>query len=160
MPPPEEPRGWRLSQRFLGRRRRRRLWRSDYHDLGLLFCWENGLTPHPDTITRRFKEAFQGCGPSGLDLHDVRRSYLTAGRKVRIDWKALRQHVGHSDVAFTMRQYVETDLEADRDVATTLAELIIDGSLASVLVGPGTDGAGTASVHGPDTGQGDEDSAA
>jgi hypothetical protein len=30
-----------------------------------------------------------------------------------------------------MRQYVQTDLEADREVANTLAELIIGGSLAS-----------------------------
>jgi hypothetical protein len=28
-----------------------------------------------------------------------------------------------------MKQYVQTDLEADRQVANTLAELIIDGSL-------------------------------
>ena len=35
--------------------------------------------------------------------------------------------MGHSDVAFTIRQYVETDLEADREVANTLAELIIGG---------------------------------
>lgn len=63
----------------------------------------------------------------------MRRSYLTAGRKARIDWKALSQRVGHSDVAFTMRQYVETDLEADRDVANTLADLIIGGTLSSDL---------------------------
>jgi hypothetical protein len=24
----------------------------DYQDHGLLFCWENGTPPHPDTITR------------------------------------------------------------------------------------------------------------
>ncbi len=82
----------------------------------------------------------------------MRRSYLTAGRKARIDWKALSRRVGHSDVAFTMRQYVETDLEADREVANTLAELIIGGSLASVLVGTGPDGTGLASDHGPDDG--------
>jgi hypothetical protein len=27
----------------------------DYQDQGLLFCWEDGRPPHPDTITRRFK---------------------------------------------------------------------------------------------------------
>ncbi|HET9897801.1 MAG TPA: hypothetical protein VFQ44_22965 [Streptosporangiaceae bacterium] len=42
--------------------------------------------------------------------------------------------IGHADVAFTMRQYVQTDLEADRQVANALAELIIGGSLASVLI--------------------------
>jgi hypothetical protein len=81
----------------------------------------------------------------------VRRSYLTAGRKARIDWKALSQRVGHSDVAFTMRQYVETDLEADREVADTLAELIIGGTLSSDLPArPTPDGEA----------QGDEDPAA
>jgi hypothetical protein len=30
-----------------------------------------------------------------------------------------------------MKQYVQTDLEADRQVANTLAELIIGGSLTS-----------------------------
>jgi len=66
-----------------------------------------------------------------IDLHDVRHSYATAGRDAKIDWKALSKRIGHADVAFTMKQYVQTDLEADRQVATTLAELIIGGSLTS-----------------------------
>jgi hypothetical protein len=35
---------------------------------------------------------------------------------------------------FTMKQYVQTDLEADRQVANTLAELITGGALASMEV--------------------------
>jgi len=58
----------------------------------------------------------------------------TAGRDAKIDWKALSKRIGHADVAFTMKQYVQTDLEADRQVANTLAELIIGGSLASTTV--------------------------
>jgi hypothetical protein len=61
-------------------------------------------------------------------------SYATAGRDAKIDWKALSTRIGHSDVAFTMRQYVQTDLEADRQVANTLAALIIGGSLTSVEI--------------------------
>jgi len=34
-----------------------------------------------------------------------------------------------------MKQYVQTDLDADRQVASTLAELILGGSLASVDLG-------------------------
>jgi hypothetical protein len=64
-------------------------------------------------------------------LHDVRHSYATAGRDAKIDWKALSHRIGHSDAAFTMKQYVQTDLEADRQVANTLAELILGGSLTS-----------------------------
>jgi integrase len=106
----------------------------DYQDHGVLFCWEDGRPPHPDTITRRFKKLAAAAGLPEIDLHDVRHSYATAGRDAKIDWKALSHRIGHSDVAFTMKQYVQTDLEADRQVATTLAELIIGGSLVSVEV--------------------------
>ena len=56
------------------------------------------------------------------------------GRDAKIDWKALSKRIGHADVAFTMKQYVQTDLEADRQVANTFAELIIGGALTSVDV--------------------------
>ena len=44
-----------------------------------------------------------------------------------------------------MKQYVQTDLEADLQVANTLAELITGGALASTVIsdeerGPGHDG--------------------
>jgi integrase len=71
------------------------------------------------------------AGLPEIDLHDVRHSYATVGRDAKIDWKALSQRIGHADVAFTMKQYVQADLEADRQVASTPAELIIGGSLAS-----------------------------
>jgi integrase len=115
----------------------RREFGPDYQDHGVLFCWEDGRPPHPDTITRRFKKLAAAAGLPEIDLHDVRHSYATAGRDAKIDWKALSQRIGHADVAFTMKQYVQTDLEADRQVANTLAELIIGGSLASFEM-PGT----------------------
>ena len=37
-------------------------------------------------------------------------------------------------MALKMKQYVQTDLEADRQVANTLAELIIGGALASSVI--------------------------
>ena len=106
----------------------------DYHDHSVLFCWENGKPPHPDTITRRFKQLAAAAGLPEIDLHAVPHSYATAGRNARIDWKALSQRIGHADVAFTMKQYVQTDLEADRQVASTLAELIVGGALVSTEV--------------------------
>ena len=115
--------------------RERRDFGPEYHDHGVLFCWPDGRPPHPDTITRRFKKLAAAAGLPEIDLHDVRHSYATAGRDAKIDWKALSHRIGHSDVAFTMKQYVQTDLEADRQVANTLAELIIGGSLASTALG-------------------------
>jgi hypothetical protein len=44
---------------------------------------------------------------------------MVAGRDAKIDWKALSHRIGHSDAAFTMKQYVQTDLKADHKVANT-----------------------------------------
>jgi len=73
----------------------------------LLFCWENGRPPHPDTITRRFGNLVEAAGLPEIRLQDVRHSYATAGRDAKIDWRALSERIGHSDVAFTMKQYVQ-----------------------------------------------------
>jgi integrase len=67
------------------------------------------------------------AGLPKINLHDLRHSYASADRDAKTDWKALSERIGHSDVAFTMRQYVQTDLEAHRQVATALAELILGG---------------------------------
>ncbi len=94
----------RVHVEMLGQERRE--FGPDYLDHGVLFCWENGKPPHPDTITRRFKRLAAAAGLPEIDLHDVRHSYATAGRDAKIDWKALSQRIGHADVAFTMKQYV------------------------------------------------------
>jgi hypothetical protein len=69
--------------------RERRELGPDYQDHGVLFCWEDGRPPLPDTITRRFKKLAAAAGLSEIDLHDVRHSYAIAGRDAKIDWKAL-----------------------------------------------------------------------
>ena len=94
-------------------------------------------------LTRRFKKLAAAAGLPEINLHDVRHSYATAGRDAKIDWKALSKRIGHADVAFTMKRYVQTDLEADRQVANTLAQLIIGGSLDSIEIADET-GEGTA----------------
>ena len=60
-------------------------------------------------------------------LHEVRHSYLTAGRRAQLDTKALSQRVGHTSVSFTMETYMHGDLEADREVAHALASVILAG---------------------------------
>ena len=76
----------------------------------------------------------QRCGracPKSTSTTSVTATPPLNRLNAKIDWKALSKRIGHADVAFTMNQYVQTDLEADRQVANTLAELIIGGALAS-----------------------------
>ncbi|HEU5427999.1 MAG TPA: tyrosine-type recombinase/integrase [Actinocrinis sp.] len=101
----------------------------DYQDHGKLFCWPDGSLPHPDTITRRFQRIAQRAGLPVIKLHEARHSYLTAGRLARADPKALSQRAGHASVAFTMTAYMHGDLDADRELAETMARLILPGAL-------------------------------
>lgn len=98
-----------------------------YQDHGLLFCWDDGRPPHPDTITARFNRLADAAGLPRIRLHDVRHSYATAGRLARVDPKALSRRVGHASVSFTMETYMHGDLEADREVAHALASVILAG---------------------------------
>jgi integrase len=98
-----------------------------YQDHGLLFCWEDGRPPHPDTITVRFNRLADAAGLPRIRLHDVRHSYATAGRLARVDTKALSQRVGHASVSFTMETYIHGDIEADREVAHALASVVLAG---------------------------------
>jgi integrase len=100
-----------------------------YDDHGLLFRWPDGRSPHPDTITARFKRLVKVAELPMIRLHDVRHSYATLGRDAGVNWKTLSQRIGHADVAFTMRQYVHTDLQADHIVARALADLILSDAL-------------------------------
>jgi integrase len=58
-----------------------------YQDHGLLFCWEDGRPPHPDTITVRFNKLADAAGLPRIRRHDVRHSYATAGRLARVEPK-------------------------------------------------------------------------
>jgi hypothetical protein len=60
----------------------------DYHDHGVLFCWETAslASRHDHPPIQRFARA---ADFPEIDLHDVRHSYATAGRNAKIDWKAL-----------------------------------------------------------------------
>src|SRR5215471_21870627 len=104
----------------------------------------------PDTITSRFRKIVESADLPKINLHDVRHSYASAGRDAKIDWKALSERIGHSDVAFTMRQYVQTDLEAHRQVATALAELILGSGVPALdPPAPRRDGPATARLLKP-----------
>jgi hypothetical protein len=96
----------------------------------MLFCWDNGKPPRPDTITRRFERLARAAGLPEIDLHDLRQNYATSCN-TKIDWTALSRRIGHADVAFAIQQYVQTGLE----VANTLADLIIGGLLANGIDG-------------------------
>ncbi|MDT4987304.1 MAG: hypothetical protein QOI74_1398, partial [Micromonosporaceae bacterium] len=89
-----------------------------------LFCYEDGRRLHPDTITRRFNRLVDRAGLRRITLHGVRHTYATVSVDAGINPKILSERIGHSDVGFTMRTYVQRSPGLDKDAAATIAELI------------------------------------
>ena len=106
----------------------------------LLGGWSPGLPGHHCQPIRQDR----GVSRSAEDQPSrCTASYASAGRDAKNDWKTLSERIGHSDAAFTMRQYVQTGLEVHRQVATTLAELVaggvVPGAQSPALPGNGPD---------------------
>ena len=105
---------------------------SDYEDHGLLFCWENGRPPHPDTITRRFKRLAQVGGSS-------RHRPARRAAQLRDSWPGGEDRLEGTQRADRPRRRGIHDeaVRADRPGGgppgrNMLAELIVGGSLVSI----------------------------
>jgi integrase len=109
----------------------KKAWGPSYPDHGKLFCYEDGRRLHPDTITRRFNRLVDRAGLRRITLHGVRHSYATVSVDAGINPKILSERIGHSDVGFTMRTYVQRSPGLDKDAAATIAELISRSRKAS-----------------------------
>ena len=99
----------------------------DYNDHGVLFCWPDGRPPHPDTITRRFKQLAAAAGLPEIDLHDVRHSYATdAGCDLGVNGKIVTDRLEHANESVTQQIYTHQSTGQDRVAAELIAGLIIE----------------------------------
>jgi hypothetical protein len=85
------------------------------------------LTPDQRRRRRRLDALTLTLLRSHIEMLSRERAGFGAGYHDSGLWKALSERIRHSDVAFTMRDYVQTDLEVHRQVAAGLAELILGG---------------------------------
>jgi hypothetical protein len=91
-----------------------------------VFVDEVGVPPHPETITRWWREAVSRAGLSAIRLHDARHTAATVMLRAGIPVKVVSQRLGHSDVAVTMRVYQHVTAQDDRAAADALSCKIRD----------------------------------
>jgi integrase len=89
-------------------------------DSGLVFVDELGVPPHPETITRWWREAVGRAGLPPIRLHDARHTAATVMLRAGVPVKVVSQRLGHADVAVTMRVYQHVTAQDDRAAADAL----------------------------------------
>lgn len=94
--------------------------RKMYEDAGIrifldkntpLMCNNVGVIQRADCIRRWWERNREALGFSGITIHDLRHSYLTAVARKKVDPKLLQKLAGHAKYSTTMQIYVHADSE-------------------------------------------------
>ncbi len=93
-------------------------------DVGLVLVDEIGRPPHPENVTRWWREAIEATGVRSIRLHDARHSAATMALRAGVPVKVVTQRLGHADVAVTMRVYQHVTAQDDRAAADVLGRAL------------------------------------
>jgi integrase len=89
-------------------------------DHGLVFVDALGVPPHPETVTRWWREAVERSGLPPIRLHDARHTAATLMLRAGVNVKVVSQRLGHADIAVTMRVYQHVTAQDDQIAADAL----------------------------------------
>ena len=94
----------------------------DYQNHDLICPLDDGSPYPPDRLSRHFADFVAGLGMPHITYHELRHSLATMLTNKKVNPKITSERLGHSDVRFTMFQYVHSTPEIQREAA----ELIDD----------------------------------
>ena len=89
-----------------------------------MFVDELGEPPHPETVTRWWRETVARVGVRAIRLHDARHTAATLQLRAGVPVKVVTQRLGHADVAVTMRVYQHVTAQDDRAAAEALGRAL------------------------------------
>lgn len=100
---------------------------AGWQDHGLVFVDPIGEPPHPETVTRWWREAVARAGVPAIRLHDARHTAATIMLRSGVPVKVVTQRLGHADVAVTMRIYQHVTAQDDAAAADALSRALGGG---------------------------------
>nr|WP_277601333.1 site-specific integrase [Brevibacillus marinus] len=78
---------------------------SGYHDLGLVFCREDGRPIYSRQLATVFNRIVKAAGVPQIGLHDLRHTHATLLLKLGENPKVVSERLGHSTVQMTLDIY-------------------------------------------------------
>lgn len=71
----------------------------------LVFCYSDGSSLSPNSVTKAFHRIVKSMGISGIRLHDLRHTHATLMLRQGVHPKVVSERLGHSSVAITLDTY-------------------------------------------------------
>lgn len=101
----------------------RRLLGSRWPDSGLVVVDDAGAPPHPDTLSKAWREALAAAGLPAVRLHDARHSCATLMHFDGVPAAVIAAWLGHTDARFTLSVYAHSNDAALADAAASLSRV-------------------------------------
>ncbi|BBX38066.1 hypothetical protein MMAGJ_73480 [Mycolicibacterium mageritense] len=98
----------------------RKLLGNRWPNSGLVVVDDSGAPPHPDTLSKAWREALAGAGLPHVRLHDARHSCATLMHLDGVPAAVIAAWLGHTDARFTLSVYAHAN---DNALATAAASL-------------------------------------
>lgn len=90
---------------------------------GLVVVDAMGNPPHPDTLSKAWREALSDAGIPHVRLHDARHSCATLMHLNGVPAVVIAAWLGHTDARFTLSVYAHSTNAALADAATTIGSI-------------------------------------
>lgn len=99
-----------------------------WQESGLVFVSEVGTPLYPRNFTRVWYGLLDKAGVTKVRLHDLRDLHVSLLVKHGLDPRTIADRIGHSDPAFTLRQYSHAFEEQRQAAAVGLMDLLSPGT--------------------------------
>ncbi|MCB9441154.1 MAG: site-specific integrase [Mycolicibacterium sp.] len=90
---------------------------------GLVVVDDAGNPPHPDTLSKAWREALDDAGLPHVRLHDARHSCATLMHLDGVPAAVIAAWLGHTDARFTLSVYAHATNDALADAAASLSKV-------------------------------------
>jgi integrase len=97
---------------------------SCYHDMGLVFCREDGRPIYPRQLAIVFDRIIKKAGVPKIRLHDLRHTHATFLLKLGENPKVVSERLGHSRVEMTLDIYSHVLPDMQENAAKKLSEAL------------------------------------
>lgn len=101
------------------------------YDLGftnsnLVICQKDGRPYHPDSMTTKWCRFVRKNNLKQIRFHDLRHTNATMMIEAGVDYKTVKDRLGHSDVSTTLNVYTHRTKRTDENAAQKIDEIIYD----------------------------------
>ena len=90
----------------------------DYNEYNLVFCYEDGSPPFPDTVTKRFTSLAKKAKLDKYRFHDLRHTHASLMLESGAQMKVIQERLGHSNITTTMDTYAHLQPNIQKEAVT------------------------------------------